>query len=847
MKRTFLLVLIIALCSSLTGRAQQANIYASGLKAEQDGSSCLFSYTLNTDATSGSINIISGETTVGKPITDPDLLTKGTHSVTLDLGDLASGQYAWSMTVTAAANTGTEPVKFTGDQATLSFIYPRGLAIDNNTESPYFGRIYVADSDTTKKPNPEQKGLYVFNSDLSDAVGQGSTPLYKDVWTMSPASPMRLTVAPDSKVYITDWSDNASSGVYIMDPANPSAAPVPVFGGEVGAGGVATYEGTTIHGSISHCWVEGTGDGTKLYTFDEDIQAPGATGVMNIYRYDIGNLTTPWVTGPSAIAYDDVSNYQQNGCSMIIPDANGGWWISQDRATDNATIPALIHVNAAGTADYNSSGDLGGRTRGAIALNAEQSLLISVGTGYFRVWDISWDASTGAPSLTQKYQITSDLPDPCYNIVLDVAGNIYGTSNAKPLVGFALPKAENTFTTPAPAASVLTLENTIPTPQIQLTTQYTKTDYSWNAGNASRDATVYDGKVYAIDNTGKIHVIDGATGEEDVAGLITNAALNCFSISSDGAGKLYVPTGNTGGGSTFSISTVDLLNANTVTTLAYALEGGTVGSGTRSDYIEVYKVDNATTYIAGPSTNATPHLRIWSADGTTVSAPLIATEINAGNNNTGGDITWIDATHLITTGQSNPPRYVTIDPAAGTAINEPIGTATTPYGGSAYFVLNDRPYLVLTDGGLGAIKVFDITDRTAPEEVASAPAFGTASNATIHVGIEAFVTNNVATIYVWSPNNGLAVHTLTDGPVGIATIKAEQAITIWVRGNELEVKTAGDNLAGYALYGIDGRLVRSGKAKGTSASIAISNLPQGVYVLQVNTSAGVIAKKFMKR
>jgi hypothetical protein len=364
---------------------------------------------------------------------------------------------------------------------------------------------------------------------------------------------------------------------------------------------------------------------------------------------------------------------------------------------------------------------------------------------------------------------------------------------------------------------------------------------------------VYDGKVYAIDNSGKIHVIDGATGDEDASGLITNAALNCFGISSDGAGKLYVPTGNTGGGSTFSISTVDLLNANTVTTLAYADESGTVGSGKRSDYIEVYKVDGTATYIAGPSTNTTPHLRIWSTDGTTVTTPIVSADINykddgtINNNNTGGDVTWIDATHLITTGQGNIPQYVTIDPAAGTATHEPIGTATTPFGGSAYFVLKGTPYLVLTDGGLGAIKVFDITDKTAPVEVASAPAIGSAGNATFHVGIDAFVAGDVATIYVWSPNNGLAVHKLAEGQTGIPAVEVAQAVTITVKAYELEVKTAGNNLAGYALYSIDGRLVRSAKANGTSASIAIGHLPQGIYVLQVSTSTGVVARKFMKR
>ncbi|MDR1526328.1 MAG: T9SS type A sorting domain-containing protein [Dysgonamonadaceae bacterium] len=866
MKRTFLLLLVFALCT-LTSYAQQANIYASGLKAEKvDGTHYTFGYTLNADATSGSIEIITGATIVNKSITDPGALTKGAHSVTLDLSDLASGQYAWSITVAAAANEATAPVKVSNDAEHLGFRALRGITVDNSFESPFFGRVYAtegneATASTTIRATND--GIYIYNAALEDVTGQGATAYAGGVtWGLtgsggnSGASPFRVVVAPDGQVFITDWSDS-HTGIWILDPANPSANLKPVFGGTRNATGVASQDGVGIHGSIAHCYIEGTGADTKLYTFDEDLGIPsGIAG--NIYRYDIGVLENPWTAAPSALIYDDVTNnnLQQNGNSCIAPDGRGGWWICQNRAIGTETdIPPLIHYNGT-SVDFISSIDavglLANTSQGGMALNDDKTMMVLTGNGAVRVLDIAFD-DAGKPSLALKYEIATPYGTNSYSVALDNANNVYVGGNISAFSVYALPKANNTFTTPAPSASVLTIENTPPAPEVQLTTQYTKTDYTWNTGNASRDAAVYDGKVYAIDNSGKIHVIDGATGEEDASGLITNAALNCFGISSDGAGQLYVPTGNTAGGSNFSISTVDVLNANAVTTLTYADESGTVGSGKRCDYIEVYKVDGTATYIAGTSTNATPHLRIWSTDGTTVTTPIVSADINykddgtTNNNNTGGDITWIDATHLITTGQTNIPRYVTIDPVAGTATQEPIGTATTSFGGSAYFVLKGTPYLVLTDGGLGAIKVFDITDKTAPVEVASAPAIGSVANTSVHVGIDAFVSGDVATIYVWVPNNGLAVHKLAEGPVGIPAVEVAPAVTISVKAYELEVQTAGGHLAGYALYGIDGRLVRSAKTNGTSATIAIGHLPQGVYVLQVTTSTGVVAKKFMKR
>jgi len=445
MKRLFTIIPAIFLAIAL--QAQQPNIYAYGLKAELvEGTQYKFTYSLNANAVSGSINIISsGGNTVSLSAPDESALTKGKHEVTIDLHEFASGNYTWSVTATGAA-TGTEPVSVTID-APLTLATPRGLAIDNDFESPYFGQIYATSSATG------EKGVYIL-----DAAFSNPSSVYTTGWSESPASPLRLTVGPDHLVYITDWSDNSTSGVYVWDPATPTNNAVSIFGGTVGTSGIAKDGETIIHGSVSHCYVVGTGADRKLYTFDEDVNITGVDNAMCLFRYDIGNLAQAWTANPSAVIFPNTAKYEQNGNSMIFPDKNDGWWISQDRATDGATIPALIHVSAAGVIDYNSSGTLGGRTRGALAINAEQSLLVTVGTNYIRVWDVTWDGSN-VPSLTQKYQITTTFGDPVYNVAMDVAGNVFAAGNAKALAAWALPKTDNTFTTPAAAAYKLTITN----------------------------------------------------------------------------------------------------------------------------------------------------------------------------------------------------------------------------------------------------------------------------------------------------------------------------------------------------------------------------------------------------
>ena len=253
MRKIIFLCMAFALLSSTVVKAQtQANIFASELKASAvtTANEVTFSYTLNADATAVTITVSNGDEFV---LTGADL-TKGKHSVTKTLKP-GAGDYSWSVKAVGAPNTAVTPVATTS----ATFVAPRGLAMDKNFDSPFFGHIYVADN----KGSATNGGIYAFDATLSDFSGQGATAYASD-WAASTASPLRVTVAQDGRVYISDWSDYATSGVYIWDPANPTAPKVPIFGGTMTSGGVKKEGDVTIHGSISSCYVEGTGANTKL-------------------------------------------------------------------------------------------------------------------------------------------------------------------------------------------------------------------------------------------------------------------------------------------------------------------------------------------------------------------------------------------------------------------------------------------------------------------------------------------------------------------------------------------------------------------------------------------------------
>jgi hypothetical protein len=199
----------------------------------------------------------------------------------------------------------------------------------------------------------------------------------------------------------------------------------------------------------------GTGENTKLYTFDQDYVDATTTSAGNLLQYNIGNLATPWQEAPSAIVYNDAlnGNLQQNFNSCIAPDGRDGWWISQYRAEDAATIPSLIHVGTDGLVNFNSGITpllIGNSYMGGMAVNYEGNVLAMGCKDEIRVFAISFDANN-VPLLTLLHSIKPAMGTNSAGLAYDRAGNLYVISNTSERLGvWAMPKANNSFTTTAP-------------------------------------------------------------------------------------------------------------------------------------------------------------------------------------------------------------------------------------------------------------------------------------------------------------------------------------------------------------------------------------------------------------
>ena len=422
------------------------NIYAYGLKLESTNDGVTVGFNLNAPATEVKVLAYDAEGNEYVVATVSGAAAEY-QTVALNTADLPAGTYTWAVYAAADLVTEDDPV-LVRQYSSMSFASPRGVTIDNNTNSPYFGQIYVSDGGTAV----ENSGLYVFSPKL-----ESDEQLYTTGWSGSKASPMRAMVGEDGLVYITDWSDNEGN-IHIFNPANPTEEKL-VFGGVFsGTAGIwNTEDNKFIHGSISGCYVTGTGAERVLYTFDEDY-TPAEGNVMCMLRYDIGALETPWAAEPSAVVYNNADKFEQNGDSKILPSVAGGWWISQDRASDSQVIPALIHLSKDGVVDFNSAGAFGGRTRGAVAFNEDQTYCFSAADNAIRVNEVTW--TDGVPAIKTLLGIPttfgSQTGSSCYDIAVDRAGNVYASGDGKSLCIWAVYKDENSCVTPA--AEGLTFE-----------------------------------------------------------------------------------------------------------------------------------------------------------------------------------------------------------------------------------------------------------------------------------------------------------------------------------------------------------------------------------------------------
>ena len=371
--------------------------------------------------------------------------------------DAATKDIYWSVELAGEAIAKmaeiTDPTK-----GIYSFYLPQGVAVDNNTDSEYFGRIYLAEandggndgqSDRTKA---QKRGIFMFDQKLAD---------------LNPTANVGVLPA-NAATAMTDKTRQAIHRVAV----NPTNGQVAFAYNIAGATAVWSMNPNDMTANASNL-INGADDITKASSlcFDED----GALYVMNnantgtiggqIYKVENGVATL--------FAAHQAGKQWAVDDNAMAADGRGGLWIVQNRY-DYTPYPILTHVNKNGIVDFAVTENLNGwfpnnttggaSYRGQCAYNAKEDILAFAGNRVVALFKVEYD-SNGKPTLTEKLMTTVDLnPDAKGNfyidgVAFDYAGDLYvASASTERLYKFVIPTNDNTCTVPAPESQIIQKE-----------------------------------------------------------------------------------------------------------------------------------------------------------------------------------------------------------------------------------------------------------------------------------------------------------------------------------------------------------------------------------------------------
>lgn len=295
--RRYLLPIAIAIISVLvlTGSHVVATPYASGV-------------TVNGGNVQFYLNEAGGNVTVtyedGTTNSSFDGITTGTNEPRGAYTFSLNGHTGYAISVFKLGNG--VPFQITMDSSNFAIWgTPRGMAVNQNPKmGNLFGRIYVGSGGITGSgATAKYHGLYALNSDLSDALGQGTNAFAQGLFSgESSSGPYKLRVAPDNRLIENDFAGNGSLYLFSPDLSSSNAVflanqPAGIHGDKFGTPDllITNIEGTNYY---------------TLWVFDSGMPAPltgttygpntGGGNYNDAERYDLGaNPTFPWTNGPN--------------------------------------------------------------------------------------------------------------------------------------------------------------------------------------------------------------------------------------------------------------------------------------------------------------------------------------------------------------------------------------------------------------------------------------------------------------------------------------------------------------------------------------------------------------------
>jgi hypothetical protein len=452
------IALAISVCAWLSPLSARANVYATNLRLNTgtnnitltSPTNITITYRLNEPATLGvTVRVVLGTNilrsiflTNGQPGT-----TMGTNSVIWDGRDgggqpLAIGDY--SISVTAGASGYTDWRQISSDINQPNSVWaPRGIAINRNTNSPFYGRVFVANA--LPGPGPAV-GIVKFNADATyaeeGAVSTGGWP-----WQADESSPWKLEVADDDRVFV---SDRTGGAVLSFDQTIASNSLKLVWRSD---------NAPDVPTNFSGLFVTGSGAGAQLWMADSNSAGNG----VGLRRWDIGagGIVASNDLGVTIIQAGTNSDLDQHPDDLAVDRSNRIYVLQNTSISGDPSARVLRFPAYSGSPETNADWKVGsgdnamGGGRG-LAINPAGTRLAVAFQGYFddslqeylnssvRIFN-----PTNGASIATIEPLAQDGPDDYWDVAWDNVGNLYSVHGFGSLWRIFSPPGTNQSTTVA--------------------------------------------------------------------------------------------------------------------------------------------------------------------------------------------------------------------------------------------------------------------------------------------------------------------------------------------------------------------------------------------------------------
>ena len=421
-----------------------SGVYAYDLNVTKDNDVATVSFKLNDKSSNVDIVLTPVEGETGDDIVyNLGALEAGETTYDIALSDL-SGRYNWSVAVANKTVASGEIIATMNTWGAGSTYYRGGIAVENNPESDNFATTYLGVG--------RSKGIFLL--DPMYEVKEGAPYWVGQFNTGNASSTFRAALYND-KFYLSDWSD-PYPGIWIFDPANPTAINN-IFAGATNDGtGKLTINGVAVGGGSTGLAFTGSGDDRKMFIYVEDL--PTGNAGHKLYRYDIGAEDTWGAKEP--VQLTTASGYLLNTNTGMLGSAlHNVVFCSQTRnAGQNiASVPAFIVINENGDVVFNGSNlseTLNGCLGGGMALNADETKFAIVDNGSaIQVYDVEW-SENNVPSFTHSASIPTKDQE-ISQMAFDYSGNLHCINRKHGYYVHAVPCAAREVVTPAKSSMVI--------------------------------------------------------------------------------------------------------------------------------------------------------------------------------------------------------------------------------------------------------------------------------------------------------------------------------------------------------------------------------------------------------